>query len=154
MGAAFIDFDNDGDLDLYVLNNEQNESIPTNYRKKIIDGTAPSNDKLYKNNGDGSFSDITLRLEFYLKVLVLSVTPVDINKDQWVDLYITNDYLTNDLLYINQKDGTFKNEIQNYLSHQSKFSMGSDASDFNNDGFTDLISLDMLGESHEEEKQL
>ena len=152
MGAAFVDFDNDGDLDLYVLNNEQNETIPTNYRKKIIDGSAPSNDKLYRNNGDGSFSDITLEAGIIFEGFGLSVTPVDINKDQWVDLYITNDYLTNDLLYINQKDGTFKNEIQNYLSHQSKFSMGSDASDFNNDGYTDLISLDMLGESHERRK--
>ena len=152
MGSAFIDYDNDGDLDLYVLNNEQNETIPTNYRKKIIDGSAPSNDKLYKNNGDETFSDVTLEAGILFEGFGLSVSPVDINKDQWVDLYITNDYLTNDLLYINQKDGTFKNEIQNYLSHQSKFSMGSDASDFNNDGYTDLISLDMLGESHERRK--
>ena len=152
MGAAFIDFDQDGDLDLYVLNNEQNETIPTNYRKKIIDGSAPSNDKLYKNNGNGTFTEVTLEAGIVYEGFGLSVTPVDINKDQWVDLYITNDYLTNDLLYINQKDGTFKNEIQNYLLHQSKFSMGSDASDFNNDGYTDLITLDMLGESHERRK--
>lgn len=152
MGAAFIDFDRDGDLDLYVLNNEQNETIPTNYRKKIIDGTAPSNDKLYQNNGEGTFTDITLKAGIVYEGFGLSVTPLDINKDQWIDLYITNDYLTNDLLYINQKDGTFKNEIQNYLLHQSKFSMGSDASDFNHDGYTDLISLDMLGESHERRK--
>ena len=152
MGACFIDYDKDGDLDLYVLNNEQNETIPTNYRKKIIDGSAPSNDKFYKNNGDGTFSDITLDAGILFEGFGLSVTPVDINKDQWIDLYITNDYLTNDLLYVNQKNGTFKNEIQDYLSHQSKFSMGSDASDFNNDGYTDLISLDMLGESHERRK--
>ena len=152
MGACFIDYDKDGDLDLYVLNNEQNETIPTNYRKKIIDGSAPSNDKFYKNNGDGTFSDITLDAGILFEGFGLSVTPVDINKDQWIDLYITNDYLTNDLLYVNQKNGTFKNEIQEYLSHQSKFSMGSDASDFNNDGYTDLISLDMLGESHERRK--
>ena len=152
MGAAFIDYDKDGDLDLYVLNNEQNETIPTNYRKKIIDGSAPSNDKLYRNNGNGTFSDVTIESGIIFEGFGLSITPVDINKDQWVDLYITNDYLTNDLLYINQKDGTFKNEIQDFLLHQSKFSMGSDASDFNNDGYTDLISLDMLGETHERRK--
>ena len=152
MSAAFFDYDRDGDLDLFVLNNEQNEMIPTNYRKKIIDGSAPSNDKLYKNNGDGSFTDVTIEAGIVFEGFGLSVTPVDINKDQWVDLYITNDYLTNDLLYINQKDGTFKNEISSFLLHQSKFSMGSDASDFNNDGYTDLISLDMLGESHERRK--
>ena len=139
MGAAFIDFDRDGDLDLYVLNNEQNETIPTNYRKKIIDGTAPSNDKLYQNNGEGTFTDITVKAGIVYEGFGLSVTPLDINKGQWIDLYITNDYLTNDLLYINQKDGTFKNEIQNYLLHQSKFSMGSDASKHLN--FVNIFSL-------------
>lgn len=152
MAAAFIDFDRDGDLDLYVLNNEQNETIPTNYRKKIIDGTAPSNDKLYENLGNGSFQDITLKAGISIEGFGLSVTPLDVNKDQWVDLFITNDYLTNDLLYINQKDGTFKNQIENTLLHQSKFSMGSDAADFNNDGYTDIVSLDMLGETHQRKK--
>ena len=148
MAATFIDYDKDGDLDLYVVNNEQNESIPTNYRKKVIDGSAVSNDKLYQNNGEGRFTDVTLKSGITIEGYGLSVTPVDVNKDQWVDLFVTNDYLTNDLLYINQKDGTFKNEITNSLLHQSKFSMGSDAADFNNDGYSDLISLDMLGESH------
>ena len=152
MAASFIDFDNDGDLDLYVVNNEQNESIPTNYRKKVTDGSAPSNDKLYKNNGDNSFIDVTKEAGIIIEGFGLSITPLDVNKDQWVDLFITNDYLTNDLLYVNQKDGTFRNEIDNHLLHQSKFSMGSDAGDFNNDGYTDIISLDMLGESHERRK--
>jgi hypothetical protein len=152
MAAAFIDFDRDGDLDLYVLNNEQNETIPTNYRKKITDGSAPSNDRLYENLGNGSFQDITLKAGITIEGFGLSVTPLDVNKDQWVDLFITNDYLTNDLLYINQKDGTFKNQIENTLLHQSKFSMGSDAADFNNDGYTDIVSLDMLGETHQRKK--
>ena len=152
MAAAFIDYDRDGDLDLYVVNNEQNKSIPTNYRKKVIDGSAVSNDKLYQNNGAEGFIDVALAAGITFEGFGLSVTPVDVNKDQWVDLFITNDYLTNDLLYINQKDGTFKNEIDKSLLHQSKFSMGSDAADFNNDGYVDLISLDMLGESHERKK--
>ncbi len=152
MAASFIDFDGDGYLDLYVVNNEQNESIPTNYRKKVTDGSAPSNDRLYKNNGDNSFTDVTLEAGINIEGFGLSITPLDVNKDQWVDLFITNDYLTNDLLYINQQDGTFKNEIDEHLLHQSKFSMGSDAGDFNNDGYTDIVSLDMLGESHERRK--
>ncbi len=152
MAAAFIDFDNDGDLDLYVVNNEQNKNNPTNYREIIVDGTASSNDRLYKNGGDGTFTDVTLEAGIVIEGFGLSVTPLDINKDQWIDLYITNDYLTNDLLYINQRDGTFKNQIKEYLLHQSKFSMGSDAADFNNDGYTDLISLDMLGTTHERRK--
>ena len=152
MAASFIDFDKDGDLDLYVVNNEQNQSIPTNYRKKIIDGSAPSNDKLFRNNGDDTFSDITLAAGISIEGFGLSVTPLDVNNDQWVDIFVTNDYLTNDLLYVNQKDGTFKNEIDNILLHQSKFSMGSDAADFNNDGYSDIISIDMLGETHERKK--
>ena len=152
MGAAFIDYDKDGDLDLYVLNNEQNESLPTTYRKKITDGTASSNDRLYQNQGNGTFLDITVQAGINIEGFGLSVTPLDVNKDGYVDLYVTNDYLTNDLLYINQQDGTFKNQIDEKIMHQSKFSMGSDAADFNNDGLTDIVTLDMLGESHQRRK--
>jgi len=152
MAASFIDYDKDGDLDLYVLNNEQNKRIPTNYRKKILDGSAISNDKLYKNNGNGTFTDVTLEAGILIEGFGLSVTPLDVNNDQWVDLFITNDYLTNDILYINQKNGTFKNGIADILMHQSKFSMGSDAADFDNDGYVDIVSLDMLGENHERKK--
>lgn len=152
MGAAFLDYDHDGDLDLYVLNNEQNETIPTNYRKKIIDGTASSNDRLYQNQGNGQFIDVTIQAGIKIEGYGLSVTPLDVNKDSYTDLYITNDYLTNDLLYINQKDGTFKNQIDEKILHQSKFSMGSDAADFDNDGYTDIVTLDMLGESHQRRK--
>ena len=152
MGAAFIDYDKDGDLDLYVLNNEQNESLPTTYRKKITDGTASSNDRLYQNQGNGTFLDVTVQAGITIEGFGLSVTPLDVNKDGYVDLYVTNDYLTNDLLYINQQDGTFKNQIDEKIMHQSKFSMGSDAADFNNDGLTDIVTLDMLGESHQRRK--
>ena len=152
MAASFIDYDNDGDLDLYVVNNEQNQSIPIIYRKKVMDGSAPSNDRLFRNNGDNTFSDITIAAGITIEGYGLSVTPLDVNNDQWVDLFVTNDYIANDLLYVNQKDGTFKNEIENILLHQSKFSMGSDAADFNNDGYTDIISIDMLGETHQRKK--
>ena len=152
MAASFIDYDKDGDLDLYVVNNEQNQSIPIIYRKKVIDGSAPSNDRLFRNNGDNTFSDITIAAGITIEGYGLSVTPLDANNDQWVDLFVTNDYIANDLLYINQKDGTFKNEIENILLHQSKFSMGSDAADFNNDGYSDIISIDMLGETHQRQK--
>ena len=152
MAASFIDYDKDGDLDLYVVNNEQNQSIPIIYRKKVMDGSAPSNDRLFRNNGDNTFSDITIAAGITIEGYGLSVTPLDANNDQWVDLFVTNDYIANDLLYINQKDGTFKNEIENILLHQSKFSMGSDAADFNNDGYSDIISIDMLGETHQRQK--
>lgn len=148
MGATFFDYDKDGFLDLYVLNNEQVHSLPTNYRPKIIDGSAVSNDRLYHNNGDGSFTDVTMEAGITIEGFGLGIAISDLNYDGWPDMYISNDYLTNDLIYINNGDGTFSNNVGDYVRHQSKFSMGSDISDINNDGFLDIITLDMLGETN------
>ncbi len=152
MGAAFLDYDKDGLLDLYVLNNEQTHILPTNYRKKVTDGSAVSNDKLYHNNGNGTFTDVTIEAGITIEGFGLGIAVSDLNYDSWPDLYITNDYLTNDLLYINNGNGTFSNDIKGQLGHQSKFSMGSDVSDYNNDGLLDIITLDMLGETNERMK--
>lgn len=148
MGAAFFDYDKDGFLDLYVLNNEQTHTLPTNYRPKINDGSAVSNDRLYRNNGDGSFTDVTQAAGIIYEGFGLGIAVSDLNKDGWPDLYISNDYLTNDLLYTNNGDGTFSNNIGEQIRHQSKFSMGSDISDYNNDGYLDIVTLDMLGETN------
>ena len=152
MGAVFFDYNKDGLLDLFVLNNEQSKTIPTNYRKKITDGTAVSNDKLYKNNGDGSFSDVTIEAGITIEGFGLGVAISDVNYDGWPDIFIGNDYITNDLLYINNQDGTFSNKIRDFIKHQSMFSMGVDISDFNNDGYPDIVSLDMLGETNYRKK--
>jgi len=152
MGAVFFDYNKDGFMDLYVLNNEQNKSIPTNYRKKIIDGSAVSNDKLYKNNGNGTFTDVTIEAGITIEGFGLGLAIADINFDGWPDIFVGNDYTTNDLLYINNGDGTFSNQISKFIKHQSMFSMGVDISDFNNDGYQDIISLDMLGESNYRKK--
>ena len=77
----------------------------------------------------------------------------DVNKDGYPDIYVSNDYVANDILYINQKDGTFKNVSDDVLSYQSKFSMGNDMSDFNNDGLLDIVTLDMLPEAYSRKKQ-
>ncbi len=148
MGATFFDYDKDGFLDLYVLNNEQVHTLPTNYRPKIVDGTAVSNDRLYHNNGDGTFTDVTLEAGITIEGFGLGIAVADLNYDGWPDIHISNDYLTNDLLYINNQDGTFSNNIQTMLKHQSKFSMGSDISDYNNDGYLDILTLDMLAETN------
>ena len=148
MGATFFDYNRDGLLDLYVLNNEQTSIAPTNYRPKIVDGSAKSNDRLFRNNGDGTFSDVTLEAGIVYEGFGLGIAVSDVNYDGWPDLHISNDYLTNNLLYLNNGDGTFSNNIGDYIKHQSKFSMGSDIADFNNDGFLDLITLDMLGETN------
>jgi enediyne biosynthesis protein E4 len=148
MGASFFDYNKDGFLDLYVLNNEQTHTTPTNYRKKIIDGSAVSNDRLYRNNGNGTFTDVTLEAGITIEGFGLGIAIADLNYDGWSDIYITNDYLTNDLLYINNGDGTFSNNIKDLIKHQSQFSMGLDVSDYNNDGYLDIVSLDMLGETN------
>lgn len=148
MGSAFFDYDKDGLLDLYVLNNVIIHELPTTYRKKVVDGSALSNDRLYHNNGDGTFTDVTIQAGITIEGFGLGVAISDLNYDGWPDIYVSNDYLTNDLLYINNHDGTFSNEIDKLIKHQSVFSMGSDISDFNNDGFLDIFNLDMLGETN------
>lgn len=148
MMATFFDYNNDGLLDLYVLNNEQSKSIPSNYREKITDGSAINNDKLYRNNGNGTFSDVTIEAGITIEGFGLGLAVADLNGDGWSDLYISNDYTTNDILYINNQNGTFSNRSKSFLRHQSMFSMGSDISDYNNDGFPDIVTLDMLGENN------
>lgn len=146
MGAAFLDYDLDGDLDLYVLNNEQVIAKPTNFRTKITDGSAVNNDTFYKNNGDGTFTNVTLEAGITFEGFGLGLAIGDVNNDGWPDIHVSNDYITNDILYINNQNGTFSNKTKEYLKHQSQFSMGSDLADFNNDGMLDLITIDMLGE--------
>jgi len=152
MAALFFDYDRDGLIDLYVLNNEMEKFSPTNYRDKIIDGTARSTDQLFKNMGDGRFKDVSLEAGITIEGFGLGIAALDINNDGWTDLYVSNDYLSNDVLYVNQGNGSFKNEISSYFKHQSKFSMGNDASDFNNDGIDDVITVDMLGETQYRKK--
>jgi len=149
MGASFIDYNKDGLLDLYVLNNVDVHILPSNFRKKITDGSALSNDKLYKNNGDGTFTDVTIEAGITIEGYGLGLSIADLNYDGWPDIYVSNDYLSNDILYINNQDGTFTNKIKENIKHQSKFSMGNDISDYNNDGYLDIITLDMLGETNE-----
>ncbi|NVK51035.1 MAG: CRTAC1 family protein, partial [Cyclobacteriaceae bacterium] len=152
MGAAFVDYDLDGDLDLYVLNNEQSKITPSNYREKITDGTAINNDAFYRNNGDGSFTNVTQEAGITIEGFGLGLLISDLNNDGWPDIHVSNDYVTNDLLYINNQDGTFSNQISKKLKHQSQFSMGSDIADFNNDMMPDIVTLDMLGEDNYRKK--
>ena len=153
MNSTFFDYDLDGDLDLYVLNNIASEHIPTNYREKIIDGTAINSDKFYRNNGDKTFTDVSEEAGITIEGFGLGLAVGDINKDGWPDLYVSNDYISNDLLYINQQNGTFVNESPKYISYQSKFSMGNDMVDFNDDGNLDVFTLDMLPEDYFRKKQ-
>ena len=158
--AAFFDYDRDGDLDLYLLTNVIDTKQPTNYRAKLEDGSAVNTDRLYRNPGSGPgqaiqpFVDVSREAGILIEGFGLGITVTDINLDGWPDIYITNDYITNDLLYINNRDGTFTNRVADYLKHQSYSAMGSDVVDINNDGRSDVIALDMLPESNLRQKQM
>jgi enediyne biosynthesis protein E4 len=153
VNAAFFDYDRDGDLDLYVLNNTVNSRMNTAYREKITDGSAINNDKLFRNNGNNTFTDVTVEAGIVYEGFGLGIAIGDVNKDGFPDLYISNDFISNDLLYINQRNGNFKNEIRKYMSYQTKSSMGDDMADINNDGNPDMFTLDMLPEYYYKKRQ-
>ena len=152
--AAFFDYDNDGDLDLYVLTNYLDTPTPNTYRLKKVDGSARSNDRLYQNNGNDTFTNVTLEAGIVYEGYGLGISIVDFNDDGWRDIYITNDYLTNDLMYINNQDGSFTNRIEKYLKHQTHSAMGHDIADINNDGLVDIFTLDMLPEDNQGMKKM
>jgi hypothetical protein len=151
--AAFFDYDRDGDLDLYILNNTLTKRMDAFYRPKINDGSALNNDRLYRNNGDGTFTDVTIAAGIVDEGFGLGLAIGDVNKDGYPDLYVSNDFTTNDRLYINQGNGTFHNEIRKYISYQSKASMGNDMADVNNDGNPDIFTLDMMPDTYHKRKQ-
>lgn len=153
MHAAFFDYDLDGDLDLYILNNTVSKESPTNYHTKITDGTSANNDRLYQNTGDGHFTDVTKQAGIVYEGFGLGLAIGDLNKDGYPDIYVSNDYIANDLLYMNQGDGTFRNESPKYMPYHSRFSMGNDMADVNKDGYLDIMTLDMMPEQYFRKKQ-
>jgi hypothetical protein len=152
--AAFFDYDKDGDLDLYLLNHTNEVRNPNQVRPLVTDGSGLSNDRLYENNGDGIFKDVTLKAGILYDGLGLGVGIVDINNDGWEDILISNDFIAHDYLYINNGDGTFQEKIKEYFKHLSHFSMGNDIADFNNDGWTDVITVDMLPAENYHQKKM
>lgn len=146
--AVFFDYDLDGDLDMYQLNHSTHNNGTFGQRSSFL-GTyhQQSGDKLMRNDNN-HFTDVTKTSGIHSSVIGygLGVVASDINLDGYPDLYIGNDFHENDYLYINQKNGTFKDVTEEQLMHTSRFSMGVDAADLNNDGFNEIISLDMLPE--------
>ena len=144
--AAFFDYDLDGDLDMYLLNHSIHQSSSFAPRKNFVDTyNALSGDRLYRNDGN-HFTDVTKQSKINSSEIGygLGIAVSDINLDGWPDLYIGNDFHENDYLYINQKNGTFTEENNQQLMHTSKFTMGVDIADVNNDGYPEIISMDML----------
>lgn len=144
--AAFFDYDRDGDLDLYILNNSYQAIGSFNLRKNERPNRDPlGGDKLMRNDGN-RFTDVSEQAGIYGSVIGfgLGVTVGDVNNDGWPDLYISNDFFERDYLYINNQDGTFRETLVEAMPGISNASMGADFADINNDGWLDLFVTDML----------
>jgi hypothetical protein len=155
--AAFFDFDLDGDLDLFLLNHniKSTENHDATRTKSLLKEKHEAGSQLFENQG-GKFVEITEKAGISSSSLSygLGVSVADINGDGWPDIYIGNDYSMPDYIYINQQDGSFKDQIDSMLDHMSHFSMGNDIADINNDGLLDIFTLDMLPEDNARQKLL
>ncbi|MES2332980.1 MAG: VCBS repeat-containing protein [Bacteroidota bacterium] len=144
--AVFVDYDMDGDLDLFLLNHSVHRNGAFAPRKNFV-GTYDvlSGDRIFRNDGE-TFTDVTKQTGINSSSISygLGVSVADINLDGYPDIYVGNDFHENDYLYINQKNGTFKEELNDHIMHTSQFSMGVDVADVNNDGYPEIISMDML----------
>jgi enediyne biosynthesis protein E4 len=143
--AAFFDYDKDGDLDMYLMRNSFVNYNRNNAREiKPEMETSSTTDKLFRNDGNLQFTDVSKEAGITIEGFGLGVAVCDINKDNWPDLYVSNDFITSDLVWINNHDGTFTNKAKEYLRHQTYNAMGNDVADFNNDGNDDIVTVDML----------
>lgn len=146
--TVFFDYDHDGDLDCYILNQSHNPhaNIVDTSKRNVYDSS--SGDRIYRNDlkTTGRFTDVSKEAGIYQSNLGygLGLAVADINNDGWDDVYIGNDFHENDYYYVNQKNGSFKEEGAKHFGHYSRFSMGNDIADYNNDGQLDVITVDML----------
>ncbi|MGZ3957267.1 MAG: VCBS repeat-containing protein [Flavisolibacter sp.] len=147
--AVFFDYDHDGDLDCYILNqsHQPNQNIVDTSKRRKFDPYA--GDRLYRNDLNGpekKFTDVSAQAGIYQSSLGygLGLAVADINNDGWEDIYIGNDFHENDYYYVNNGNGTFTESGAKVFNHYSRFSMGNDVADYNNDGQLDLMTVDML----------
>lgn len=158
--AAFFDYDNDGDLDLYLAVNEILKSDnPSTFRPKVMDGSHPSTGRLYRNDWNQQlkhpfFTNVSKEAGVSIEGYGHSVSIADFNKDGYKDIFITNDFISNDILYINNHNGTFTDKASSYFKHTSANGMGQDVIDINNDGLSDVIELDMNPEDNYRKKMM
>lgn len=152
--AAFFDYDLDGDLDCFIINNSFIPVNTLNYANKrslrakdwpVADFLKGGGDHLLRND-NGKFADVSAASGIHGSLISfgLGVSVGDVNGDSFPDIYVSNDFFERDYLYINQKDGTFKDEVEQRMQHTSLASMGSDIADINNDGYPDIFTTDML----------
>lgn len=158
--AAFFDYDNDGDLDMYLTVNEIIKgNNPSIFRPIIKNGTFPSTGRLYRNDWNEKlhhpvFTDVSKQAGITIEGYGHAVSIADLNKDGWKDIFVTNDFNSNDLLYINNHDGTFTDKASTYFKHTSANGMGQDVIDINNDGLSDVVELDMNPQDNYRKKMM
>lgn len=152
--SVFFDYDNDNDLDVYVANYPVAKFGSSNafYKKKMQNLTDEESDKLYRNDGNGLFTDVSVSSGIANYGLSLGLSAADFNNDGWIDVYVSNDFSTPDYLWMNNGDGTFSNRLRDSFGHTAFYAMGCDAADFNNDGWIDLIQVDMTPEDNRRSK--
>lgn len=153
--AVFFDYDNDGDLDMFLLNHSIKKIDNMEFARLRNEVDELAGAKLYQNNNN-HFTDVSKKAGLRQNPMTfgLGIAVADINKDGWQDLYVSNDYNEPDYLYINNHDGTFRDDAEKCLRHLSQFSMGLDIADFNNDALPDIMTLDMLPEDNHRQKSL
>lgn len=139
--ATFLDYDRDGDLDVYLLINGDGRG--ENYVKRGLP------DRLYRNNGDRTFTDVSAAAGIRDAGYGLSATVGDLDDNGWPDIVVANDFEARSLLWMNNGDGTFTESMKSRMGHSATFAMGTDIADFNNDGHLDMVEVDMLPEDHE-----
>jgi hypothetical protein len=158
--ANFFDYDNDGDLDIYIVVNQIiNGDYPNRFRPRLLDNQHPSTGRLYRNDWNASlkhpvFTNVSKEAGITIEGYGHSASITDINKDGWKDILVSNDYISNNILYINNHNGTFTDKITSYFKHTSANAMGNDFNDINNDGLLDFIELDMNPEDNYRKKMM
>lgn len=158
--TAFFDYDNDGDLDAYLaVNVFAPFENPNVFRPIDKNGGHPNTDRLYQNNWDKKkghpvFTNVSRQAGILQEGFAHSVTICDINLDGWKDIFVANDYLSENLFYLNNQDGTFSNRSKDLFKHTAFNAMGADVVDINNDGLSDVVELDMNPEDNFRKKTM
>ena len=156
--AVFFDYDKDGDLDMYLTHYLLNGPNANTVFPKDLSGHSTANDRLFRNDGDRKgtghpfFTDVTEQAHIRDCGYGLGVVVSDLNCDGWPDLYVADDFVSDDLLWLNDRNGAFTDRLSTSMAHTSYSSMGVDAADLNNDGWPDIVTLDMLPEYNRRKK--
>jgi enediyne biosynthesis protein E4 len=156
--AVFFDYDRDGDLDLFLLENDPEDFArgeADRHPAGVPSKSSRSHDQLYRNNGDGTFTNVSREAGILTEVgYGLGVAVADVNRDGWPDIYVSNDDAPSDVLYVNNRNGTFTDKAAAWLKHTSFAGMGVDIADFNNDGWPDILQTDMMPEDLRRRKRM